>query len=79
MLQTQKPLKRAPRIPAQTSVIWIASKQGYLARFSRDEVVTVSNADEALHLNEDRASSTALNLRMMTGLIAAVRPFYQFR
>lgn len=71
--------KRSHKLPPQTSVIWVAAKRGYLAQFTRENFSVVESADNAQHFEEDRASTTALNFKMATGLSAAVRPYYKFQ
>lgn len=71
--------KRTHKLQPQTTVLWIAAMRSYLERYSPSGVSVVDTPDKALHLHEDRASITALNFKMRTGMSAAVRPYYTFQ
>ena len=71
--------KRTHRLPPQTSVLWIQAARGYLARFTMDNYSVVENAELAQHFDEERASATAMNFKKLTGLSAAVRPYYSLQ
>lgn len=77
--QQNRATKRTHKLTPQTSVIWIAAKHGYLAKFTLENFSVVESADIAQHFEEDRASATALNFKRATGLSAAVRPYYNFQ
>lgn len=60
----------------QTCVLWVPDMKGYLAEFSPTKFRIMETPALARHYNEDEATSAALSFREVTGLRAAVRPYY---
>lgn len=77
--QVDRSTKRTHRLTPQTSVLWIQAARGYLARFSMGNYSVVDSADQAQLFDEERASATAMNFKKLTGLSAAVRPYYSLQ
>ena len=71
--------KLTHRMPPQTSVLWIPEAGAYLSGFSPKGYSLIDRPELAQHYEEDRASIAALNFRKVTGLQAAVRPYYNFQ
>ncbi|HUX89123.1 MAG TPA: hypothetical protein VMV48_00345 [Gallionellaceae bacterium] len=77
--QQRRTDKHSHRLPLQTSVLWIPEAGAYLSRFSPEGFTLIDRPELAQHYEEDRASIAALNFRKVTGLKAAVRPYYNFQ
>ncbi len=60
----------------QTCVLWVPEEKGYLADFSPRQFRVMDNPALARHYTEDEAASAALSFREVTGMRAAVRPYY---